>query len=90
MRELLMVLLALSMLGFGLSCGSKEEVPEKVEVTEKTGTQEKAKDLVCGMEIASEGAVKTEYEGRTYYFCSVACKDAFEKEPEKWAEEDEN
>ena len=27
---------------------------------------------------------KTEYEGRTYYFCAHGCKRVFEKEPEKY------
>lgn len=45
---------------------------------------EKAKDLVCGMEIEKDKAAATyEYKGKTYYFCAVGCKQAFEKEPEK-------
>jgi len=42
-------------------------------------------DLVCGMRIKEEDAVGTsDYIGTTYYFCSPGCKEAFEKEPEKY------
>jgi YHS domain-containing protein len=29
-------------------------------------------------------AAKLEYEGDTYYFCSRACKDKFEADPERY------
>lgn len=39
-------------------------------------------DPVCGMNIDSEEAAGTiEYEGKTYYFCSQTCHDAFEADP---------
>ncbi len=39
-------------------------------------------DPVCGMQIDSEDAVgAAEYEGKTYYFCSEACRDGFESDP---------
>lgn len=38
------------------------------------------KDLVCGMEVDEATAQhKTEYMGKTYYFCSPECKAEFEK-----------
>lgn len=43
------------------------------------------KDPVCGMEIdPATAAGKSEYMGRTYYFCSLGCKKSFDKEPEKY------
>lgn len=43
------------------------------------------KDPVCGMEIDPQQAAATsEYQGQTYYFCSLGCKKAFDKEPEKY------
>lgn len=43
-------------------------------------------DPVCGMEIDPKTAAgKSEFEGQTYYFCSASCKQAFDKEPEKYA-----
>jgi YHS domain-containing protein len=45
-----------------------------------------AKDLVCGMQVNEKAAAgKSEYHGKTYYFCSPGCKAAFEKEPGKYA-----
>jgi Cu+-exporting ATPase len=47
------------------------------------------KDLVCGMTIDSETAQhKSEYQGQTYYFCAPGCKRAFDKEPEKYLQQD--
>lgn len=44
-----------------------------------------AKDPVCGMEVDEKtAAAKSEYQGQTYYFCSVGCKKAFDKEPQKY------
>ena len=44
------------------------------------------KDPVCGMQISEESApARCDHKGKTYYFCSPACKAAFEKNPEKYA-----
>jgi YHS domain-containing protein len=42
-------------------------------------------DPVCGMEIDPKtSAGKSEYQEKTYYFCSMGCKKAFDKEPQKY------
>jgi P-type Cu+ transporter len=42
-------------------------------------------DPVCGMHIDSEEAAGTlEYEGKTYFFCSRACYDAFAANPTEY------
>ncbi|MCG3141692.1 MAG: hypothetical protein HDKAJFGB_03008 [Anaerolineae bacterium] len=42
-------------------------------------------DPVCHMDIDPATAAGTsEYKGQTYYFCSLGCKKAFDKEPEKY------
>ena len=42
-------------------------------------------DVVCGMTVDTATAKhKTEYQGKTYYFCSPGCKAAFEREPTKY------
>jgi len=39
-----------------------------------------AKDLVCGMNVDEKTArSKSEYGGKTYYFCNMICKQTFEK-----------
>ena len=42
-------------------------------------------DPVCQMQVDEKKAAATsEYKGKTYYFCAVGCKRAFEKEPKKY------
>jgi Cu+-exporting ATPase len=44
------------------------------------------KDPVCGMQVEEQMAVATTlYRDKTYYFCSKACQQTFEKAPEKYA-----
>jgi YHS domain-containing protein len=46
------------------------------------------KDPVCGMDVEEHpDAIKYEYKGETYYFCSRGCRRAFEKDPEKYLRE---
>ena len=38
------------------------------------------KDPVCGMIVKTdEAAGRSEYQGKSYFFCSVACKDRFDR-----------
>ncbi len=42
-------------------------------------------DPVCGMEVDEKTATwKSEYKGKTYYFCAPGCKASFDKDPEKY------
>ena len=44
-----------------------------------------AVDPVCKMTVAeNKAAASYNYEGKTYYFCAVGCKEAFSKDPEKY------
>lgn len=44
------------------------------------------KDLVCGMDVEPEAAAgHSEHAGKTYYFCSSACKSKFDSDPERFA-----
>jgi len=44
-------------------------------------------DSVCGMAVSKEeAAARASHEGRTYYFCSVSCRDAFVRNPEYYLE----
>jgi YHS domain-containing protein len=43
-------------------------------------------DVVCKMDINEKTAkLKSEYKGKTYYFCASMCKQTFDKNPEKYA-----
>ena len=45
-----------------------------------------AKDPVCGMDVDPKSAAgESEYQGQTYYLRSLGCKKAFDKEPQKYA-----
>jgi YHS domain-containing protein len=45
-----------------------------------------AKDLICGMDVDEKKAkFKTDYMGKTYYFCSAMCKQKFDANPQKYA-----
>ncbi len=45
-----------------------------------------AKDPVCGMDVEERTATnKSQYQGQTYYFCSPGCKQAFDREPARYA-----
>ena len=48
------------------------------------------KDPVCGMRVDVSNGLKTDYNGRYYYFCSQHCLDTFRKEPEKYASSGNN
>ena len=43
-----------------------------------------ARDPVCDMEVDPQTAPKSEFQGQTYYFCSLGCKKSIDKEPEKY------
>lgn len=44
------------------------------------------RDIVCGMDIdRSQAASKSEYQGKTYYFCSASCKAKFDANPKQYA-----
>ena len=48
------------------------------------------KDLVCGMNVDPKTAAgKSEYQGKTYYFCSGGCKKEFDTDPQKYVGESE-
>jgi Cu+-exporting ATPase len=55
-------------------------------LAKSTASGEKAKDPICGMVVSKAGAASagltSERAGRTYYFCSPACKHTFD-DPER-------
>lgn len=55
-----------------MSCCSEVEVP--------------GKDPVCGMTVdPAKAAGRSEFGGKTYYFCGLGCKRRFDAEPERFA-----
>jgi Cu+-exporting ATPase len=48
-------------------------------------TMAQVEDPVCGMTIEStDAAASSRWEGKTRYFCSTACKEAFDANPAKY------
>ncbi|MHB0980280.1 MAG: ATP-binding cassette domain-containing protein [Thermoleophilia bacterium] len=45
---------------------------------------ERAVDPVCGMSVSQSEAVSTHYEGVTYYFCALGCRDEFLADPRRF------
>jgi len=46
-------------------------------------------DPVCKMEVETETAEwKSDYQGKTYYFCAPGCQRSFEQDPEKYLSAD--
>jgi YHS domain-containing protein len=42
-------------------------------------------DLVCMMQVNEKTARwKSEYKGKTYYFCAEVCKQKFDKNPDRF------
>ena len=53
----------------------------------KRRTEEVAmeKDVVCGMQVdPATAAGKSDYKGKTYYFCSAGCKTKFDANPSQY------
>ena len=43
-------------------------------------------DVVCGMKIdPAKAAGQSQYQGKTYYFCSASCKAKFDASPHQYA-----
>lgn len=48
-------------------------------------------DPVCGMKFAKrQSAAETDYDGRTYYFCTEHCKEVFQQDPDRFVVADED
>jgi Cu+-exporting ATPase len=47
------------------------------------------KDPVCGMLVKTdEAAGRSQYQGKTYFFCAVSCKETFDRSPQRYVVKD--
>ncbi len=47
------------------------------------------KDLVCGMMVnTTSPPARSTYKGKEYFFCSTLCKIEFDKDPEKYIQQE--
>jgi YHS domain-containing protein len=66
-----------------LSRWPRASILEGLGVLLPGGTMER--DVVCGMQVdPAKAAGTSEYNGKTYYFCSKGCKVKFDAEPSKY------
>ena len=43
-------------------------------------------DPVCGMQVDEKNAVgKSDHNGQQFYFCSLGCKEKFDRNPDQYA-----
>ncbi len=42
-----------------------------------------ALDVICGMKVKEDSPHKSEFQGKSFYFCSHDCKTEFDKNPLK-------
>ena len=55
----------------------KIQAEQQKEAQEEKAEDVLVEDLVCGILIPKQQAVRLRQDGRTYYFCSESCCDAF-------------
>jgi YHS domain-containing protein len=67
-------------LALALALGAPFTIAQDAKKTdEKVATE--AQDPVCGMMVDTSKAPKSDYKGKTYYFCSIDEKKDFDKAP---------
>jgi YHS domain-containing protein len=52
--------------------------------------EEEVDDLVCNMQVSKKTEFKTDYKGKTYYFCRQECKSDFDRAPEQFIKTGKN
>ena len=66
---------------------SESRTQASAQLAMKAGANDAVKDPMCGMEIdRAKAAEESEYNGKTYYFCSRSCKEMFDKDPKRYAD----
>ncbi len=72
---------------FGRESSKEKAMNMETAAMEEHGKEaiKMAKDPVCGMEVDEKSApAKSEHMGKTYYFCAMGCKKAFDENPAKY------
>jgi len=70
-------------------CGAGKEAPspapDAVSEQREPSAVATERDPVCGMFVDPKTAPKSDFEGQTYYFCSLEDKAKFDKDPGNYA-----
>lgn len=83
------VMIAIVILFTMTSNSFTQQEPNKVAKTtasdvKKVITLEEGKDPVCKMHVEKEAKNTSTYKGKKVIFCSIVCKEMFDKNPEKY------
>lgn len=79
------VLTGLLLVSLVLSNGCKKKTESSLPAETKEAVSAITEQTVCPvMAGAINKELFTEYKGKKVYFCCLGCKEAFEKEPEKY------
>jgi YHS domain-containing protein len=54
------------------------------KVAQAEAAESQVVDVVCKMAVDPKQALKTDYKGKTYYFCQPDCKDNFVASPDTY------
>ena len=73
----------------GLAATLVPAAPQDKKATQKAASKE-VNDPVCGMTVDPKDSEKSDYKGKTYYFCSLADKKEFDKSHDKYLKEANN
>lgn len=82
-RSHLARLAALLALGLALACRPVDPLPGPGEAVDCVCAYNR--DLACVVVKTEPDTPRAEYQGRTYWFCSEGCRQAFLKDPRKYA-----
>jgi YHS domain-containing protein len=67
----------------GLAGTIAPAAPQDKKADQKAAAKE-VNDPVCGMTVDPKTSEKTDYKGKSYYFCSMEDKKEFDKNPDKY------
>ena len=89
MRNSISMPLALAAALAAFGCGKGKEAPSPAPPAENEQREPTAiateRDPVCGMFVDPKTAPKSDFEGQTFYFCSLEDKAKFDKDPGSYA-----
>ncbi len=64
---------------------SRKQAVEQNNIAASQEGKEEAIDPICGMTVdARKAKYKSEFDGKPFYFCCGGCKQAFDKQPDKY------
>ncbi len=85
---ILLSVLSLTGISYAIACGCGNQSNNSASVQQLTQEQITEEKVQCPVMktwiLPSKAADKTEYNGKTYYFCCGGCKEQFLKNPDQY------